>query len=180
MPYIDDLDETYPDGDVHAGSVLDDDLRSIKETLGDCFANVAGVVTPDHHLLNRAAGLDANVATQMTNLSALISTQESASYVLSGLVSGSTITGPFWAHSLLDTWSVNQLSPGQLMVIHNMSLTLGLGVNDYIVSVSAFGSSGVAPTVAVSQDASSFTVSSYSHTQNQFVTVPFVYFIVIL
>jgi hypothetical protein len=179
MPYIDDLDETYPDGATDPGSVLDDDLRDIKATILDCYPNVAGVVTPDHHWLNRVVGLTAPVQGQITNVSSLISTAEGASRVLSGLVSGTQITGPFGDLLLRDTWSVVEVAQGQHQVIHDMNISLGLDTNDYIVSVTPFGATGVQPVASVSQTPSSFQVNFYDHSRDTYIGTAFLYLIVL-
>jgi len=181
MPFFDDLDETYPDGDVDAGSVIDDELRDIKATILDCFPNVTAAVPVSHHYINRLSGLSSEAQTQFTNLAANITTQEQASYVISGYyLNGNTLSGPYGLDSF-NTWTVEISSPGITTVRHNLDSSHGLGINDYIVSATPwpFDDTHV-PTVAVSQSTSTFSVHNYNHTTDAFVTVPFSFLIVML
>lgn len=181
MPFISDLDEDYPDGAVHAGSVLDDDLRSIKAILLDQFPNVTGVVTPDHHYVNRAAGITSNVQDQLDNEDDGFVAITDSPYMISGRVSGTTIVGPYGYPAMLGTWGVSQGAPGTTTVVHNMDVLIGLGLNDYVVTVSPITSGAdMYPLMAITQGAFSFTVETYNSVSDEYLHLPFYFQIVII
>jgi len=162
MPYLDDLDESYPDGDSVLGSAIDDDLRELKETVLDSFPNITGEVTVTHEELNHMEGATSSVDTQLTNLSDNITTNADKSY----MVSGWTIGGGTY---LPAGWAINTVGPGHYRIIHNMNATHGLGANDYIVSATPYmiGKNNH-PLIALEQDVNSFDLFFYNHYEDRF------------
>lgn len=162
MPYLDDLDETYPDGDVVAGSAIDDDLRSVKETILDSFPNITGAVTVTHEELNHLDGVTSAITTQMTNLAANITVKEGASYMVGGYSIGGTTFLPAG-------WVALEVAVGQYRIVHNMNATHGLGANDYIVSATPYQiGKNNHPLIALTQDVNSFDLFFYNHFEDRF------------
>lgn len=152
---INSLDETYPDGDVQAGSVIDDDLRDIKSELQSTFLVITAPVTATHAELNTADGLKSSVINQVVSTSTNISTLESAPARYACIVSGDGQMqyGPAG-------WSVSQQATGSYRIdIPNLSINSAVATvyeaygYDVVQLVYGFLSGGEQPaqTVGVAQ-----------------------------
>lgn len=180
MPFISDLDEDYPDGDAHAGSVLDDDIRGIKAIILDTFPNVTGAVTADQDALNRVAGVNSNIQDQLNNEDDGFTALSEQSYIISGTCSSQVVSGPYGYPAMLNTWGVAASAPGVLTVVHNMDVLLGISVTDYVPIITPlYTSSGVYPVVGVNPSNGSFEVHQYDLVADEPVTPTFHFQIVL-
>lgn len=181
MPFISDLDENYPDGDVHNGAVLDNDLRDTKTAILDTFPNVTGAVTPDHFYINRVSGVNTNIQDQLNNEDDGFTALSDEPYIISGTFNGQIIVGPYGYPAMRDTWGAAQSEPGVIQVVHNMDILLGLGATDYVPLVTTQYGIGVTtvPVVGVNAAAGSFTVHQHDNDDDIPVTFPF-YFQIVL
>ncbi len=114
--YIDDLDDTYPDGSVHKVFVIDDDLKDIKSKLKDTFFNLTGAVTATQTELNYLVGATGNIQAQINVQAASLATLAAKGVPYSGRISvdGTGLTLPAG-------WSSNRTSEGNFAVTHNLN-----------------------------------------------------------
>jgi len=123
---INSLDETYPDGDVDAGSVLDNDLRDIKSELQATFQNVSAPVTASNAELNTADGLKSSVLNQWVSVSTSISVLESAPARYACIISGDGQMqyGP-------SGWSSSQVATG----FYQIDVAAGISIDSAVATV---------------------------------------------
>jgi len=116
--YIDDLDDSYPDGSVHKVFVLDDDIRDIKSKLKATFPGVTTLVTASDTELNYLVGASSNLQAQLDIQTSALATLTARGVPYSGKVS-ETGSGT----SLPATWSSSRTSAGNYLVNHGLTTT---------------------------------------------------------
>lgn len=119
MASIADLNEDYPDGATHAGTILDDDTRNTKSEILATFPNITGAVTVSHAEFNFLSSATA-IQTQLATLGSIATTLEGRDYFISGRVSAEGVLYSTFPYA----WTVWHPTTGYYEINHDLGIVI--------------------------------------------------------